>query len=48
MNKELFEKKIKEIKKKIGKEMLSDEEITYLTAYEISLTYTYEEKKYNI
>ncbi len=42
--KDLF-KLIEEVKKKIGKELLSDEELLLLTAFEISRTYTYEEKK---
>lgn len=42
--KDLF-KLIEEVKKKIGKESLSDEELLLLTAIEISRTYTYEEKK---
>lgn len=42
--KDLF-KLIEEVKNKIGKELLSDEELLLLTAIEISRTYTYEEKK---
>ncbi len=42
--KDLF-KLIEEVKNKIGTESLSDEQLLLLTAFEISRTYTYEEKK---
>ncbi len=45
MEKKSLLKLIEEIKKKIGEEVLSDEELLILTAFEISHTYTYEEKK---
>jgi hypothetical protein len=47
VEKKEFLKIIEEIKKKTGKGTLSDEELLLLTAYEISRTYTHQEKKLN-
>lgn len=35
---------VEEIKNKMGKETLSDEDLLLLTAFEISRTFTYDEK----
>ena len=38
---------VEEINNKMGKETLSDKDLLLLTAFEISRTFTYDEKKNN-
>jgi len=43
---EMFAENLKEVKKKIGKELLTDDDIFCLLCEKIMRTYTFEEKGY--
>ena len=47
MDTNTIEEKIKAIQSRMGKETLNDEEILIMAAYELSKTYTREEKNYS-
>lgn len=48
MENEKLHEKIDLIKNKMGKEILSEEELLILAAFEISKTYTRDEKQYSV